>query len=260
MTKPVLQDGILPGLPADLIRAQYAVAPGNEIESGKFLSPESSAALAANAFGIFLDKPTALPPLPIGDDEEWHPISVKLEAENRFPWSGGRHPWLDVLVELPTAVVGVESKRYEPFRNKGKPELSDAYWRPVWGDNMGRFCQVRDDLRSQSLLFERLDAAQLVKHAFGLRTAVHRVSGPEIKIPVLLYLYAEPLSWPDGRPVPPEHISVHRQEVDQFAERVAGDEVRFVGLSYGELLHTWKQAEDATVREHAIVIETVFSP
>jgi len=31
-------------------------APGNEIESGKFASPESSAALVANAFGLFLDE------------------------------------------------------------------------------------------------------------------------------------------------------------------------------------------------------------
>jgi hypothetical protein len=110
MTKPTLQEGFLPGLPVDLIRAQFDAAPGNEIGSGKFLSPESSSALAANSFGFSLDKPAELPPLPIGDDHEWRPVSVRLEAENRFPWAGGRHPWLDILVELSTAIVGIESE------------------------------------------------------------------------------------------------------------------------------------------------------
>jgi hypothetical protein len=129
MTNALLQDGILPGLPAELIRAHYASAPGDEIGSGKFLSPESSAALAANTFGYFLDKPEALPPLPLAIDLGWPPLAVRLEVENRFPWAGGRHPWLDVIVETSTAVIGIESKRYEPFRPKGKLEMSDAYWR-----------------------------------------------------------------------------------------------------------------------------------
>lgn len=255
------RSGILPGLPVDLMRSQLAAGRGNEIGSGKFLSPESSSALAANAFGPFLKKPAALPPLPIGGDEEWTPFSVTLESESRFPWSGGTHPWLDVMVELPAAMVGIESKRFEPFRSKRRaPAFSDAYWRPVWGKNMGRYCQMRNDLSSRSLRFERLDAAQLVKHAFGLRTTVHRARRQEVRVPVLLYLYAEPVSWPDGRPVSWEHVSMHREEVDRFAERVAGDEVRFVAVRYRELLDAWKQSGDVAVREHAIAIETAFSP
>ena len=50
----------LPGLPIADIRAAYLTAPGNEIESGKFSSPESSAALVANAFGLFLNSPGGL--------------------------------------------------------------------------------------------------------------------------------------------------------------------------------------------------------
>ena len=79
-------------------------------------------------------------------------------------------------------------------------------------------------------------------------------------MPALLYLYAEPLTWPDGQLVPPAHISAHRQEIDQFAERVAGDEVRFVSLSCSDLLQVWTQAESATVREHAMAVEAIFSP
>jgi len=260
MTNFVHQDGILSGLPADLIRAHYAAAPGNEIGSGKFLSRESSAALAANTFGFFLERSDALPPLPVADDLGWPPLSVRLEVENRFPWSGGRHPWLDVLVETSTTVIGIESKRYEPFRTKGKFELSDAYWRPVWGDAMAGYCKVRDDLRAGELQFERLDAAQLVKHAFGLRTAVHRAKGPQVKRPVLVYLYAEPASWPDDRIIPEDQIASHRQEIEAFAERVVGDEVRFIALSYQELLDAWRRTEDVTIRTHAAAIVTAFAP
>jgi hypothetical protein len=43
----------LPGVPEALIRAAYNVAPGNEIESGKFASPESSAPWSQTPSGIF---------------------------------------------------------------------------------------------------------------------------------------------------------------------------------------------------------------
>lgn len=260
MTQSLLQDGILPGLPADLIRARFAASPGNEIGSGKFLSAESSAALAANAFGLFLDRPRLLPSLPVGNDIEWSPASVQLEVENRFPWSGGRHPWLDAIVELPTALVAIESKRYEPFRKRGKVSLSNAYWSPVWGERMGGCCSIRDDLRAGTLVFHRLDAAQLVKHAFGLRTTVHRVDHSQGKTPVLLYLYAEPASWPDGRKISHDDMARHRNEIDLFADRVAGDEVHFVALSYRALLDAWRKSPDATVRAHADAIEAAFAP
>ena len=42
----------LPGVPGPKVEAIFNAAAGNEIASGKFDSPESSAALAANAFGF----------------------------------------------------------------------------------------------------------------------------------------------------------------------------------------------------------------
>ena len=203
-----MKDGILEGLPAGLIRSQLGRAAGNEIESGKVLSPESSAALAANAFGLFLENPSSLPPLPVVDGLDWRPASVALEVECRFPWAGGRHPWLDVVIALPDALAGVESKRYEPFRDGKGAQFSDAYWRDVWGDNMSGYAQVRDALHSGALQTERLDAAQLVKHAFGLRTQAQPAEGVAAKRPVLVYLYAEPAAWPDGRAVASAHHAV----------------------------------------------------
>lgn len=53
---------LLEQLPVDEILACYRHAKGNEIASGKFTSPESSGALAANAFGYFISGPADLPP------------------------------------------------------------------------------------------------------------------------------------------------------------------------------------------------------
>lgn len=66
--------------------------------------------------------------------------------------------------------------------------------------------------------------------------------------------------WADGCPVPPEHTSVHREEVDWFAERVADGEVQSVGIRCRELAKAGKRSEDFSVRDHTIAIETAFSP
>lgn len=52
----------LPGVPAEAVLAALSRPPGNELASGKFASPESSAALAVNAFGWFLERPRSLQP------------------------------------------------------------------------------------------------------------------------------------------------------------------------------------------------------
>ena len=143
----MINDLFLPGLPVELIQAAYLNAPGNEIASGKFASPESSAALVANAFGFFLMDPTTLPALPGTSDCGWPATSIVLESIVRFPWAGGRHPCLDVLIATRDALIGVESKRYEPFRTKAEAEMSEAYWRPVWGDEMNGYQHCRNSMR-----------------------------------------------------------------------------------------------------------------
>ena len=148
----------LPGVPAAQVEAIFNAAPGNEIATGKFDSPESSAALAANTFGFFLNSPHDLPSLPGCEFATWPAHSLTLERTVRFPWHGGRHPVLDVLITTPSALIGIESKRFEPFRPKKAPSISDAYWRPVWGDRMEGYQQIRDDLRRDKGLYAHLDA------------------------------------------------------------------------------------------------------
>ena len=209
----------------------YAGA-GNEIACGKFHSPESSAALSANAFGFFLERPA---------DMTSPTVSIALEKQVNFPWRGGRHPVLDILITEPSALVGVESKRFEPFRDKSEAKFSDAFWRPKWGGRMDGFQSVRNALAADPDMYAHLKADHLVKHALALRALVNRQSHLGMT-PVLIYLYAEPDILPNsGKPIPESAGAAHRREIADFANRVADNDVRFAPSSYGALLAAWSE-------------------
>ena len=258
-TKP--RDRFLPGVPGDDIERILDAAPGDEIGRGKFDNPGSSAALAANAFGFFLHRARDMPPLPDCPGVGWPAHWLSIEATVRFPWSGGQHAVLDCLVATPSALIGIESKRFEPFRGHGAAAFSDAYWRPVWGDRMKGYEGIRDSLRENPRLYAFLDAAQLVKHAFALRSEVHCTGAHRGLSPILFYVYAEPELWPStGRRVDDKAKAGHRKEVTHFASVVAGDEVAFVSCSYRRLLAIWRQDHREEIRAHAEAVMARFSP
>lgn len=113
-------------MPEAIVREALGRAGGQEPESGKFSSPESSAALAVNAFGWFLERPADLPPFSPLADLDWPADRVDVERTMRFPWRGGRHPWLDAAIETADHLIGVECKRFEPFRDTKAVNLSPA--------------------------------------------------------------------------------------------------------------------------------------
>lgn len=242
----------LPGVPADAVLAALGRSPGSELASGKFDSPESSAALAVNAFGWFLDRPRSLPPLPgvpMGPPE-----TVEIEAELRFPWTGGRHPWLDAAITTSTTLVGVESKRFEPFRPGKTTQFSGAYDSREWGPGMARFTAMRQALTEGRQTYRCLDAAQLVKHAYGLKTqGLKRAKGA-----VLVYLHAAPATWANGKPVSPDAIARHQAEIADFARAVKGDDVSFVALRWADLLADWVKVP--ALAAHAAAILARFGP
>ena len=114
---------------------------------------------------------------------------------------------------------------------------------------MERWCAMRDYLRTEPLAYVHLDAAQLVKHAFGLVSEGRR-SG---KRPVLLYLFAEPTK---GRNITPEQFALHRKEIKRFGESVAGAAVRFEACSWRE----WLGCFEGEARDHAQRVLERFSP
>ena len=220
---------LLAGVPADRVRAILERAGGNEIASGKFASPESSAALAVNGFGSFLDRPAELPPVPPLADLDWPATRVDGERQMRFAWSGGSNPWRDAAAETAGHPVGVDSKRYDRYRDAKQANLSDAYDRDVWGEGMGAWFAMRDHLRAQSRNYRHLAAAQLVKRVLGVVTEERRIG----KAPVMLYLFA---MWTTGRVIAPKSLVRHREKISRFAAAVSGNSVRFAACSWREWL------------------------
>lgn len=241
----------LPGVPEHLVRQALEKAGGNELASGKFASPESSAALAVNGFGWFVERPDLLPTFPGLDDIAWPAVSVEIERQMRFPWSGGRHPWLDAAVMTSSHLIGIESKRFEPFRGRQRAHLAEAYDRDVWGDAMEPWLAMRDALRRDPSSFRYLDAAQLVKHAFGLVTEAGRIN----RDPVLLYLYAEPSR------VAASACAAHRAEIECFSAAVRDARVRFAATSWSDWLARFSGRDIAPeVTEHAEELRRRFAP
>lgn len=240
---------LLPGVPVDRVASALSAAAGQELATGKFGSAESSSALAVNGLGPFIEDPGALPPFPGLDGLDWPALSVDIERQMRFPWSGGRHPWLDAAVETAKHLVGVESKRFEPFRGSKRARLSPKYSSHAWGEGMETWCAMRDRLLADPAAFRYLDAAQLVKHGFGLVTEAKR----RRKSPVLLYLFAEPTK---GRNIPDKAFADHRSEISDFAVGVAGGTVCFSACSWREWLATFPLDQAS----HADRLVTRFHP
>jgi hypothetical protein len=91
---------------------------------------------------------------------------------------------------------------------------------------------MRDRLLADPAAFRHLDAAQLVKHGYGLVTEAKRRG----KSPVLLYLFAEPTV---GRNIPEKAFADHRTEIADFAAGVVGAKVCFYACSWREWLATF---------------------
>jgi hypothetical protein len=244
----------LPGVSARYVLERLRNADGHEVSSGKFASPRSSAALVVNTFAWFHHRPERLPPFGILGKNISRPSAVEIEYCARLPWAGGRHPWLDAWVETAEAVIGVESKRFEPFRGQKKALLSAAYDRHLWHDRMTPFEAMRDTLRSPEERFRFLDAVQLVKHAFGLVTEGRRKS----KRPYLVYLFAEPKEYA-GRAITEAARQAHREEVARFAAEVAGAEVGFGAISYRKWLDSWPDSDGDLAAHRAQIIDR-FDP
>jgi hypothetical protein len=244
-----LASHLLPGVPVERVATALGAAAGQELASGKFGSPESSSALAVNGFGPFLESPGTLPPFPCLHDLDWPALTVDIERQMRFPWAGGRHPWLDAAVETATQLIGVESKRFEPFRDSKLANLSPKYSSHHWDEGMQPWWMMRDHLLAEPAAFRHLDAAQLVKHGYGLVTEAKRRG----KSPVLLYLFAEPT---EGRAIKAQAIADHRSEIARFAGGVTGSTVRFAACSWRE----WLTSFPPSLSDHADRVVARFHP
>jgi hypothetical protein len=218
---------LIEGIRLEDMEADLRKGSDNEL-AGKFRAAHCSAALAVNCFAPFKAVPEALV-MPGGGAFS----TVQFERKCPHGLRRGTPPNLDVLAEGPDAVTGIESKCLEVlsrhianFAPAYDAEIIDHRRQSAW-------FRVMQTLVETPTAYTWLDAAQLIKHAFGLTHTFpnHRVN--------LLYLFWEP-SNAEAHPV----YAAHRAEIARFAEAVAGATPHFMALSYPELWETWDARPD----------------
>ncbi len=119
---------------------------------------------------------------------------------------------------------------------------------------MAPYLRAMERLQSGDLDLHALDAAQLIKHALALSTHCLK-SG---RRPVLYYLFADPSSWPDGRPIPEAARAAHRDHVVAFSKEVAGAHVEFAWGTYKQVVDSWASGSPG-LRAHADAVSERFS-
>lgn len=230
---PHFRDTLLPMVLPQDFEADLTAGDGNELKT-KFLAAHSSSGLAVNCFAPFRGRMADLI-LPM--DGPFDPLRFEQKCPTGL--RGGRAPNLDVLLRGANGGVGIESKLTEHLTPR-RATFSSAYAE-----------QIRDGRRTHGYFHEMLrlmdqpdsyvwlDAAQLIKHAFGLA----RAFGDR---PVtLLYLFWEPAN-PHVSPI----FAQHREEIALFAARVGTGGPDFVAMSYPELWATWQEAGPADWLAH----------
>jgi hypothetical protein len=189
----------------------------------KFHAAHSSTALAVNVFGPFRHSASALP-MP------WGGPFTTLHFERKCPHGvgNGKPPNLDVLLDGTGDVIGIESKLLEPVGDH-KAEFKPAYDSDLRGSRRQTpWFREMTRLMADAGTYRRLNAAQLIKHAFGLE-----FSFPGRRT-TLAYLFWEPSNARD-HPL----FREHREELDRFASAVGGGSPAFVSMSYPELWESW---------------------
>ena len=147
----------------------------------KFLAAHSSTALAVNVFGPYKKAPSTV-------RMPWGGPFTSLDFERKCPHGvgKGKPPNLDVLLEGSGGGAAIESKRREPIGDH-KAEFKPVYDADLKGARRETpwFRELKR-LTANASAYNRLNAAQLVKHALGLA-----FSFPD-RSTTLAYLFWEP--------------------------------------------------------------------
>lgn len=230
---PSAEDNLLPGQTVEHFASDLQAGAGKEL-LGKFRAVHSSAALAVNCFA----------PLRAGDVpfELAHQCNLKVDGfERKYPTglTRAQPPHLDVVASDPDGVVAIESKCLE-FLTPKRPAFSDRYRTEIVDERASGpwHAEMMRIVGSGGPAYRWLDASQLIKHAFGL---AYRAQQPV----TLLYLFWEPMD-AGLSPI----FAEHRQEIEEFANRVAGGMPRFKAVSYPELWEVWSSSPDERLTAH----------
>lgn len=213
------------------IKADISQGSGNELLTGKFNSIGSSSALGVNAFGVFYETnfmhwPTLL-------TEKYNNPAFEKKLSNGLR---GTNPNLDVFFETKTTVLAIECKFLETLGEK-KPKFSDQYFSVKDHRTDSKWFQIMIDIVNGDTSFRYLDAAQLIKHYFGL---AHEYTGSDMNLHIG-YVFWEPNQDGNVSDSVIDLFANHRNECEKFADQVNGDEIQFSFYSYFELIDHWQK-------------------
>ncbi len=214
-----VEDNLLPGVEARQFVEDLAAGDGRELKS-KFLAIHSSAALAVNTFARFRDEPADLP---LDGVTGFDRIDFEFSCPTGL--RGGRPAHLDLLAQGEGRRRGGRIEVHGASASRRRRSFSPAYAEQIHDERRaGPWYRAMEAVLAGSERFALLDAARLIKHAFGLARGFRQR-------PVrLLYLYWEPL---DGDRQPT--ILAHRAEIARFSRLVAGGQPTFGAQSHLEL-------------------------
>lgn len=217
-------ENLIPGTDPAWFETELNEGDGAELKK-KFKAAHSSAALAVNTFARFKTAPTSLSVA----NSSGHK-TFRFEAKCPAGIRGGRSPNLDLLAQGAT-ILGVESKCTEHLK-RHIAKFSTAYNEQI-EDSARRdssWFRLMQALASGPDRYCYLDAAQLIKHAFGL---AHCFPNKNV---TLLYIYWEPKNASDFF-----EFRDHRTEVNSFKADVQNSSPAFDAIGYRDLWDQWQR-------------------
>ncbi len=226
------RDNLAPGVDYELLRGDVLGGEGEPVNGrtafDELCDIDSSVALCANTFGPSRSSTDRLrvPGLPAFD---------VLRFSKRLRTGLGEAPArLGMLALGADAILGASCVLTEPFAMK-TANLAASCAQAVAGMASPEWSDLYDSLCADPGRFRSLDAAALVRQYLGLRSAL----GDEPQPKTLLYVFWEPLDWPDT----PAFVD-HRREVMEFSLAVAGSDIAFVSMSCSELWDAMEQGPE----------------
>jgi hypothetical protein len=209
---------------------------GNELHGDppKIRSVGSSSALVVNSFAPWK---TDLMNLNIDGYQGFENLFFEKKFDNGLR---GNSPNLDVALYRDDILIAIESKFLEPLSYK-KPTFSNSYHQITDHRKNTKWFKAMEEICNNKISFKYLDAAQLIKHFFGL---CYKQEKETVK---LIYVYWEPINAIEL----PQFVE-HRAEIEMFSNVVSGDSLlSFNSISYNELWNQWnKDLIDPKMKQH----------
>lgn len=203
---------------------------GNELigNKPKFASIASSSALAVNTFALWAEN-NYLQHLKIGNHSDFNELHFEYKYSNGI----GTPPNLDIALFGEFSTLAIECKFLESFSTK-KSHFSDSYFLINDHRKKSLWYSLMTDIGNRTVDFKYLDAAQLIKHFFGI---CKDLSSENHK--TLLYIYWDSKN---NKISQSEAYKKHLEELNLFSSQVKGDsQLTFEYMSYQELWQQWER-------------------